>query len=92
MPALALLVIAAIVGLLWLTPTDSARAQTAQTVPSDWVLTPDGIQPGDSFRLLFVTSTTRDASPPTSPTTMTTPKRWLAATPIWRISTASSVL
>ncbi len=43
---------------------DSARAQSpaAQTVPSDWPLIPDGIGPGQSFRLLFVTSTSRDAS------------------------------
>ncbi len=43
---------------------DSARAQspTAQSVPSDWPLIPDGVKPGQSFRLLFVTSTTRDAS------------------------------
>ena len=33
-----------------------------QTVPADWALIPDGIEPGDSFRLLFVTSATRDAS------------------------------
>ncbi len=33
-----------------------------QTVPADWALIPDGIEPGDSFRLLFVASATRDAS------------------------------
>ena len=31
-------------------------------VPSDWSLVPDGLGPGDTFRLLFATSTTRDAS------------------------------
>ena len=62
LPVLALLVPAAIAGLLWLPPTDSARAQAGQSVPADWALVPDGIGPGDSFRLLFVTSTTRDAS------------------------------
>ena len=58
--ALALLVLAA--ALLWLTPADSARASAAQTVPADWEYVPGGIEPGDSFRLLFVTSATRDAS------------------------------
>ena len=62
LPALALLAISAIAVLLWLPPADSAQAQTAQTVPSDWALIPDGIAPGDSFRLLFVTSASRDAS------------------------------
>ena len=32
------------------------------TVPPNWGLIPDGLGPGDSFRLLFATSTTRDAS------------------------------
>ena len=36
-------------------------AQTAQTVASDWALIPTGINAGDSFRLIFVTSTTRNA-------------------------------
>ena len=31
-------------------------------VPSDWSLVPDGLGPGDTFRLLFATSTTRDAT------------------------------
>ena len=31
-------------------------------VPADWSLLPDGLGPGDRFRLLFATSTTRDAS------------------------------
>ena len=31
-------------------------------VPSDWTLKPSGVDPGDNFRLLFVTSTTRNAS------------------------------
>ena len=32
-------------------------------VPSDWALKPSGVSAGDSFRLLFVTSTTRNANP-----------------------------
>ena len=35
---------------------------TETDVPSDWTLVPDGLNTGDSFRLLFITSTTRDAS------------------------------
>ena len=31
-------------------------------VPSDWALRPSGLQAGDMFRLLFVTSTMRDAT------------------------------
>ncbi len=46
----------------WLLPADSAQAQSGQSVPADWPLIPRGIEPGDSFRLLFVTSATRDAS------------------------------
>ena len=57
---LALLALAA--ALLWLPPADQAQAQAGQTVPADWALVPDGIGPGDSFRLLFVTSATRNAS------------------------------
>ena len=37
-----------------------AAAQT--TVPNDWPLKPSGLSAGDQFRLMFVTSTTRDAS------------------------------
>ena len=62
LPALALLVLAVMAGLLWLPSTDSAQAQASQTVPADWPLIPSGIEPGDSFRLLFVTSATRDAA------------------------------
>ena len=45
----------------------SAQQQTAsnsepQTVPADWSLIPEGIGPGDSFRLLFVTSSTTTAT------------------------------
>ena len=31
-------------------------------VPGDWSLTPTGLNPGDEFRLIFVSSTRRDAS------------------------------
>ena len=37
-----------------------AQAQT--NVPANWELIPRGLGPGDSFRLLLVTSTTRDAT------------------------------
>ena len=36
-------------------------APTVQTVPQDWALIPDGLGAGDQFRLLFVTSGTRNA-------------------------------
>ena len=36
---------------------EAARAQTAQTVDIDWTLKPAGIGAGQSFRLLFVTTT-----------------------------------
>ena len=32
------------------------------TVPQDWALIPMGVTPGDSFRLLFISSTTRDGT------------------------------
>ena len=32
-------------------------------VPSNWALTPSGLEEGDKFRLLFVTSSTRNAEP-----------------------------
>ena len=38
---------------------DPAAAQTE--VPNGWVLAPSGLDPGDEFRLLFVTSTRRNA-------------------------------
>ena len=49
-----------------LTASDyTAQAQqagpTPQEVPLTWALIPDGLGPGDQFRLLFVTSGTRDA-------------------------------
>ena len=66
LPLLALLAAGAaiVAALIGLTSADPARAQSpaAQSVPSDWALIPDGIEPGDSFRLIFVTSSKRDAS------------------------------
>jgi len=47
------------------TISDSALRRNADgtyTVPSDWALIPDGLFGGDSFRLLFKTSTRRDAA------------------------------
>ena len=41
---------------------ETAHAQTAQTVENDWALKPSGIKPGESFRLLFVTSTNTQAA------------------------------
>ena len=40
---------------------EAAQGQAAPTVPADSPLVPDGIEPGGSFRLLFVTSTTTKA-------------------------------
>ncbi len=60
LPLLLLLALAA--ALLSLPSAESTQASAAQSVPSDWEHIPQGIAPGDSFRLLFVTSATRDAS------------------------------
>ena len=52
----ALLALAAVLaGALF--PSWPAHAQTAQTVQSDWSLIPTGVTAGQSFRLLFLTST-----------------------------------
>ena len=48
--------------LLLALPSGPAHAQTAQTVDNDWALIPSGLGPGESFRLLFITSTTRAAN------------------------------
>ena len=42
-------------------PAPAAQQQQAPTLPADSPLVPDGIEPGDSFRLLFVTSTSMKA-------------------------------
>ncbi|MXX07686.1 MAG: hypothetical protein F4Z71_13090 [Gammaproteobacteria bacterium] len=39
-----------------------ATAQATVTVPPDWSLIPSGLGPGDKFRLLFLTSQSRDAT------------------------------
>ena len=38
------------------------QAQAQTTVPHDWSLIPSGLGPGDNFRLLFLSSTKRNAS------------------------------
>ena len=40
----------------------TANADGTYTVPSDWPLIPLGIQPAETFRLLFMTTTWRDAT------------------------------
>ncbi|MYE28185.1 MAG: hypothetical protein F4X78_00500, partial [Gammaproteobacteria bacterium] len=40
----------------------TANADGSYTVPSDWALKPSGLAVGTKFRLLFVTSTRRDAT------------------------------
>ena len=40
----------------------AAQAQTVTEVAADWSLIPTGLGEGDSFRLLFLSSTTRDAT------------------------------
>ena len=64
LPLLVLLL--GVLALFALTASDNtAQAQTTgpaeQVVPQDWALIPDGLGPGDQFRLLFVTSGTRNA-------------------------------
>ena len=55
--------LAALVLFALLLPALSPAPVLAQTeVPSDWALAPSGLGAGDEFRLLFVTSTTRDAT------------------------------
>ena len=50
--------------LLWLPSVGFIQAQSPaeQSVPADWGYVPDGAERGDSFRLLFVTATTTDAT------------------------------
>ena len=47
--------------LLCLVFPQHGEAQDSQEVPSTWSLVPPGLGAGDSFRLLFVSSTTRNA-------------------------------
>ena len=52
--------------LLWLIAAPPPAAQTSDDtttgVSKQWVHTPSGLEVGDTFRLMFVTSTTRDAT------------------------------
>ncbi len=41
--------------------TGAVAGSAVTVVPADWSLIPSGLSEGDSFRLLFVSSTTRDA-------------------------------
>ena len=51
-----------LVGVLAGPPAPSLQAQSSATeVPANWDLLPSGLGPGDEFRLLIVTSTTRNA-------------------------------
>ena len=43
-------------------PRPGSHPRPARRSPRHWGLIPDGLGPGDSFRLLFLTSTKRDAS------------------------------
>ena len=42
--------------------TANAQSNTPTEVPSNWALVPSGLGPGDEFRLLFITSGTRDGT------------------------------
>ena len=53
----------ALVGLLFcLAIPQLAQSQDAREVPSNWSLVPSGLSVGDSFRLLFVSTSERDAT------------------------------
>ena len=43
--------------------TDTVAGSAVTAVPADWSLTPDGLGVADQFRLIFVSSDTRDAQP-----------------------------
>ena len=47
----------------------------AQTVPADWAAKPDAVKPGQSFRLLFVTSGNTHFPSPAAISSSTTPLR-----------------
>ena len=59
----ALLILPLLAGLAPEAAAQSPNADGSYTVPGDWALKPPGAQPGDKFRLLFMTSTRRDATP-----------------------------
>ena len=50
-------------------PAVTNNSTVANAVLAGWSLTPTGLAAGDQFRLLFLSSTKRDACPPTSRTT-----------------------
>ena len=56
--ALAVLALAA----LALAVPERAQAQTEHEVAADWALKPDAVGAGEQFRLIFLSSTTRDAT------------------------------
>lgn len=62
------LAVASVLVIALLTLSAGASAQSPPPyrstipVPEDWSLVPEGLHPGDSFRLLFVTSGTRNAT------------------------------
>ena len=43
--------------------TGAVAGPAVTAVPADWSLIPDGLDAGDRFRLLFLSSTTRNAEP-----------------------------
>ena len=43
--------------------TDTVAGAAVTAVPADWSLTPDGLGTGERFRLIFVSSATRNATP-----------------------------
>ena len=55
----AALVLAAVAAL---TAGATAHAQTERGVPDDWSLKPDAVGTGETFRLMFVSTTTRNGS------------------------------
>ena len=71
------------------TPQDALASAHVEYVPLDWSLKPAGIGPGERFRLIFLSSTKRNATssdietyntfvqnprPPATPTSRTTPR------------------
>ena len=60
-PLILVVALAALMAALTAFPAN-AQSNTPTEVPSNWVLVPDGLDEGDEFRLLFVTSGTRNAT------------------------------
>ena len=57
------------------TPQEALASSHLQKVPPNWSLTPSGIRGGDKFRLIFLSSDKRTATP----TNMTTYNNWIIA-------------